>query len=159
MLWGDFIFLKIFLKIQATRWWSLKWILTKTVKWNLLSQISQFSFHSYTWSPHPCSPIFKNSGLCVALWRSPVCHIFLLCLFLPLYNTSQLPSEYISLVWGGQKKTSGRVSVFLWWSSLKPPGSNQRSGKHSCSIAKMGMNKCDNSHALLRSLSFKIWGT
>lgn len=32
------------------------------------------------------------------------------------------------------------MCVFLWWSSLKPPASNQRSGKHSCSKTKMGAN-------------------
>lgn len=159
----------------------------KIVKWRIFSQTSKFSFYWDTSPPYACPPTFKPSGLHIrwdgpnhewhisflTWWSqmgslqparcSPSCHVLLLlCLFavtVQHLTSSQWP--HLPSVGRGKKKISEAecLSLYFWWSSLKPPGSNLKSGKHRYPRAKMGMNKCDNSHSLLGSLDFKIWGT
>lgn len=142
-----------------------------------------FSFHWDTSPSYTRPPTFKPSRLhirrdgpnhewpiCFLTWWSQMgslqparcsqaCRILFLLCFFPVtvqhLTSSQWP--HLPSVGREKKKTSEAesLSVYLWWSSLKPPGSNLKSEKHRCPKAKMGMNKCGNSHSSLGSLILK----
>lgn len=68
---------------------------------------------------------------------------FLLVIFFSSASVKHLTSSHwahLSSTGRAKKGPQAECCVFLWWSSLKPPGSNQRSGKHSCFKTKMGTN-------------------